>query len=165
MAVELVAVAAAIDVGPHVGLPGDRHRLALTIAGDAVGVVACVGKQLDRGDATPLVHLPARLPTTEIGMLRAGVELLLLLDHRLEIDIERGAIRHLEVHDRRREERENVEAAGHIAPSLVALSGQRGRGRKSNASTLPRRSSSMPAQAIMAPLSVQNCTGGATRRA
>ena len=36
---------------------------------------------------------------------------------------------------------------------------------KSSASVLPSRSRSMPAQAIMAPLSVQSFTGGATRRA
>ena len=44
-------------------------------------------------------------------------------------------------------------------------SGQRGRGLKSSASVRPSRSRSMPAQAIMAPLSVQSFTGGATRRA
>src|ERR1700730_9086072 len=48
---------------------------------------------------------------------------------------------------------------------LVESSGQRGPGRKSSASVRPSRSRSMPAQAIMAPLSVQSFIGGATRRA
>ena len=44
---------------------------------------------------------------------------------------------------------------------LVILVGQRGRGRNARLSLLPSRSLSRPAQATMAPLSVQSCTGGA----
>src|SRR6185312_12302292 len=137
--------------------------VARPVAGDAVGGVLAEGNQPDRRHAAPLLHVPARLPAAEVRMLGALVGLLLALDHRLQVGIEGGAVGEIEVDDRRRKERKHVEVVTHVL-SPAAANGQRGRGAKSSASTMPRRKRSIPAQAIIAPLSVQNLIGGATRR-
>src|SRR5262249_60229044 len=79
--------------------------------------------------------------------------------------------------DRRGEQRDDLGRGAHapLRPSATSpasagevgrgASGQRGRGLKSRESERPNRRCSTPAQAIMAPLSVQSFCGGAISRA
>ena len=128
--VEFVAVAAAVEVGPHVGAPcpGSAARaiadIALAVRRHPVGEVATDGQQLDGRGAAPAIHILARLPAAQVGMLRAGLALLAFLDRLAQIGVERDRIRHLEGNERRGEKQGNLGRDAQVL-SLIAT-GTRG---------------------------------------
>jgi hypothetical protein len=113
MGVGQVAVAAAIDVGPHVGAPrhgenagmGPPAGVARAVDRHAIGGVAGDGQQLQRRHAAPALHVPGRLPAPFVGSLLAGMGLLALLDDPSQVGIQRGRVRHVVDDERRGEQR------------------------------------------------------------
>ncbi len=81
---------------------------ALRIRRHAVGEIAGHGQQLDGRRAAPAVHVPARLPATEVGLLRGGMGFRALLDHLPQLGIERRRIRHIQDHERRGKQRDDL---------------------------------------------------------
>jgi len=79
------------------------NRLAGAVGRDPRRGVAADRDQLDRRHAAPAIHVPARLPATKIGMLRARMRLLALEDRRAQAVVELGRFRQVVGHDRRRE--------------------------------------------------------------
>ena len=91
----------------------------------------------------------------------------LLLDHRAQFGIERGAVGQVEDARPAWRTARTTWKSSLMSPlypggcdRAASAAAARSRARRS----MPSRSRSMPAQAIMAPLSVQSLIGGATRR-
>ena len=114
MGMEFVAVAAAVDVRPHVAVPGHGKvsgmrtaaGIALAIRRHAVGEVAADAHQLDRRRAAPAIHVPARLPAAEVGVLRAGMGLLSLDDDAAQLAVESRCLRYVEGNERGSKQRD-----------------------------------------------------------
>lgn len=146
MGVELVAVAAAIDVRPGIHLPGDGDRFARAVRCGAARQVARRRQHRVGRRAAPIGQVPGRLPAAQVGMLDRGMRGRPRPDRRGErrIDDRRfGDIRH----DHRR---------GEIGPELRLGDG---RHVTSNASALARIASGQgaPRRALVSNSRLTTC--------
>src|SRR5688500_5095108 len=96
MGMVLVDVTAAVDVRPHVADPCHREMArvralsndALLVGSHAVGEVAGIREQLDRGRSAPAIHVPARLPPALIGLMCAWMGFLALRNDAAKLYVE-----------------------------------------------------------------------------
>ena len=142
---------------------------------DPVGDVARRPQPRDRRHAAPLRHLPVRLPAAEVGGFGQPGALSGAPGWRGELDVELRRVGHVD--QRRSAWRTSGRSAGAmLRPEglhRIASSAARVRSCWIERPARPRRKSSVdqaepqpfsPAQAIIAPLSVQSSSGGATSR-